>query len=135
MGNGEIASVSVAVRRGDTVLLVKRGREPSRGYYAFPGGRVETGESLEQAARRELLEETGLGVGQLEFLRDYHIDGMHEDRLLRYRLHVFAAVHEAGEAIAGDDADEADWFSLETMRTMLLSDFVLDVAIEVLSRR
>lgn len=132
MENDEIPAVSVAVRRGDTVLLVKRGREPSRGYYAFPGGRVEPGESLEDAARRELHEETGLHVHDLELVRDYLIEGRHGDRLHRYRLHVFAASHDAGEAVAGDDAEEAGWFDLEAMRAMLLSDFVLDVAIEVL---
>lgn len=134
MENDEIPAVSVAVRRGDTVLLVKRGREPSRGYYAFPGGRVEPGEGLKDAARRELLEETGLYVRDLQPLRDYLIEGRRDDRLLRYRLHVFAASHDAGEAVAGDDAEEAGWFDLEAMRAMLLSEFVLDVAIEVLKR-
>lgn len=134
MENDEIPAVSVAVRRGDTVLLVKRGREPSRGYYAFPGGRVEPGEGLIDAARRELLEETGLYVRNLELVRDYLIAGTHGDQPVRYRLHVFAAVHDAGEAVAGDDAEEAGWFGIEAMRTMLLSDFVLDVAIEVLDR-
>lgn len=134
MKNDEIPAVSVAVRRGDTMLLVKRGREPSRGYYAFPGGRIEAGEGLEEAARRELLEETGLHVRNLELVRDYLIEGGHGDQQLRYRLYVFAACHDAGEAIAGDDAEEAGWFGLEAMRAMLLSEFVLDVAIEVLER-
>ncbi|MCA9448942.1 MAG: NUDIX hydrolase [Candidatus Omnitrophica bacterium] len=52
-------AVSVALTQGDRFLLVKRGRAPSLGEYAFPGGRVEAGETLEEAARRELLEETG----------------------------------------------------------------------------
>lgn len=134
MENEEIPAVSVAVRRGETVLLVKRGREPSRGYYAFPGGRVEAGESLEVAARRELLEETGLNVLDLAPVRDYLVEGKRDGHLLHYRLHVFAAHHVEGEAVAGDDAEEAGWFDIEAMRAMLLSDFVLDVAIEVLER-
>ncbi|WP_342215879.1 NUDIX hydrolase [Mesorhizobium sp. L-8-3] len=125
----------MAVRRGTTVLLVKRGREPSRGYYAFPGGRVETGEDAEQAARRELLEETGLDVGDLAPVREYRVGGTKDGRAMHYRLMVFSGVHKGGEAVAGDDADEAGWYDLDAMRGMLLSDFVFDVAREVLSGR
>ncbi len=133
MNGQEIPAVSVAVRRGPAVLLVKRGREPSRGYYAFPGGRVEAGESAEQAARRELLEETGLNVGELAPVREYLVGGMKDGRAMRYRLMVFSGLYREGEAIAGDDADEAGWYDLDTMRGMLLSDFVFEVAEEVLS--
>ncbi|RVD18864.1 NUDIX domain-containing protein, partial [Mesorhizobium sp. M4B.F.Ca.ET.017.02.2.1] len=55
-----IPAVSVAIVRGDKVLLVKRARPPSQGLYAYPGGKVEPGETLSQAAARELEEETGL---------------------------------------------------------------------------
>lgn len=135
MDGQEIPAVSVAVRRGPTVLLVKRGREPSRGSYAFPGGRVEAGEDAEQAARRELLEETGLDVGDLAPVREYLIGGTKDGRAMRYRLMVFSGVHQGGEAVAGDDADEAGWYDLDTMRGMPLSDFVFEVAQEVLSGR
>src|SRR6185369_13724022 len=50
-----------AGRRG-SILLVERGREPLKGYWSLPGGLVETGERLEEALRREVLEETGLRV-------------------------------------------------------------------------
>ena len=63
--NRLIHAVSVAVVRGNRLLLVKRGREPSRGLHAFPGGRVEPGETNEEAARRELFEETGLRAENL----------------------------------------------------------------------
>jgi 8-oxo-dGTP diphosphatase len=47
---------------GDRLLLVERGQEPLKGYWSLPGGILETGETLEQGIRREVLEETGLEV-------------------------------------------------------------------------
>src|SRR4051812_32458108 len=57
-----LPAVSVAIFHDGRFLLVKRGREPSKGFYAFPGGRVDAGEADEDAARRELAEETGLTI-------------------------------------------------------------------------
>ena len=70
-----LPAVSVAIVRGNTVLLVKRARQPSQGFYAFPGGKVEAGETLEEAARRELREETGLQTHNYRPLMQIHIDG------------------------------------------------------------
>ncbi|NUS21454.1 MAG: NUDIX domain-containing protein, partial [Mesorhizobium sp.] len=83
-----VPSVSVAVVRGKTVLLVKRARAPSKGLYAYPGGKVEHGETLEAAAARELLEETGLQAGDYRPLRDIHIDGSGENHPVDYLLTV-----------------------------------------------
>ena len=55
-----LPAVSVAVVRGQTVLLVKRARQPSQGLYAFPGGKVEAGETPEETLVRELEEELGI---------------------------------------------------------------------------
>ena len=70
-----LPAVSVALQHDDRLLLVLRGRAPSLGYYAFPGGRVETGETLEEAARRELAEETGLAVHELSPLALVRAEG------------------------------------------------------------
>lgn len=103
--------VSTVVRRGDSVLLVRRGKAPLRDIWAFPGGLVEFGESLAAAAAREVLEETGITVT---------IDGPidHAEVVLHdaagaperhYVLIVFAGTWRAGEPVAGDDAAEARW--------------------------
>lgn len=55
-----IVGVGAIVFRGDEVLLVRRGQEPGYGEWSLPGGAVEVGETLEEAVRRELLEETGI---------------------------------------------------------------------------
>ena len=91
-----IPAVSVALLRGNRLLLVRRGQAPSRGFYAFPGGRVEPGEALEAAARRELAEETGLAAGALAPLVKVHVEGDSVD----YDLQVFAGQYNGGEALA-----------------------------------
>ena len=127
-----LPAVSVAVVRGRTVLLVKRARPPSQGVYAFPGGKVEPGETLVQAAVRELLEETGLRAIDYRPLRDIHIDGSGENHPVDYLLTVFGAVHAGGEATASDDAETAAFYTLAEMAGMPLAGDVFEVAEELL---
>jgi len=125
-----LPAVSIAIKRNDTLLLVRRGRRPSRGYYAFPGGRVETGETLDEAVRRELAEETGLAVDALSPLVRLRVEGDDVD----YDLQVFFARYAGGEPIAADDADEAAFFTLDDMRQLEVLDSVLAVARELLGK-
>ncbi|MGX5804070.1 NUDIX hydrolase [Bradyrhizobium sp. Arg314] len=123
-----IPAVSVAIVRGRTVLLVKRARAPSQGLYAYPGGKVEPGETLMQAAARELLEETGLEACDYRPLRDIHIDGSGENHAVDYRLTVFGATYAGGVPVASDDAETAAFYTLAEMAQMPLADAVLEVA-------
>ncbi|MDH6229994.1 8-oxo-dGTP diphosphatase [Mesorhizobium soli] len=130
-----IPAVSVALMRGDRILLVKRGHAPSRGHYAFPGGRVEPGETEEQAARRELREETGLEAGDIAPLRAYMIDAERDGREITYRLQVFCGQDCGGDPLADSDADEAGFFTLAEMDEMPVTPSVLEVSRELLERR
>lgn len=130
----ELPAVSVAVVRGDTVLLVKRALPPSQGLYAFPGGKVESGETLEQAARRELMEETGLEASGFRPVETIFIEGSSEGHPVDYRLTVFGARYVSGEAIAADDAENAAFYTLAEMSDLPLAGSVFTIASELLGK-
>jgi mutator protein MutT len=103
--------VSVLVIREDQALLVRRRREPFSGYWSLPGGAQEFGETMEEAARRELLEETGLTARRIEFAELFEpmlrrADGTVERHFV---LALFVCTAFEGEAVAGDDASEVCW--------------------------
>jgi len=128
----EIPAVSVALLRAGEVLLVRRGRAPSRGLYAFPGGRIEPGETVEEAARRELIEETGLAAGDLAVLAEVGVEGERDDSPVRYRLTVLTGTWVGGEAVAADDAEAAGWYGLDELEKLPITPSVLEIARELL---
>ncbi|WP_156460096.1 NUDIX hydrolase [Mesorhizobium sp. Root157] len=129
----EIPAVSVALVRNDRVLLVKRALPPSQGLYAFPGGKVEAGETLEEAARRELMEETTLGGARLRPLETIFIEGARDNHPLDYRLTVFGADYVGGDAVASDDAATAAFYTLADMAALPLADSVFTIAERLLA--
>ncbi|QCU76903.1 NUDIX domain-containing protein [Citricoccus sp. SGAir0253] len=113
-----LAAGAVISDEAGRVLLVLRGREPQRGRWSVPGGRVEPGETLEQAAAREALEETGLRVRvgrELWWLRIPTGDGR------AYEVHDFAATVAGGTLVPGDDADDARWVGAAALGTLPLT--------------
>ncbi len=94
------------------VLLIKRAREPFKGRWAFPGGFVDKDESLEDAANRELQEETGLTAIKLEQLGAFGDPGR-DPRGHTVSVVFFAVLDQRQDAIAADDASEARWHSAQ----------------------
>jgi ADP-ribose pyrophosphatase YjhB (NUDIX family) len=107
--------IGVIVLRNDTdatrVLLIRRARPPAQGAWSLPGGAQRLGETMEQAARRELLEETGLTVGALHLAAV--VDSIHHDDAGAVQFHYsivdFAALFAGGEAQRGGDAADITW--------------------------
>lgn len=122
-----VDAVSIALVDRGKVLLVKRGKQPSKGLYAFPGGRVEAGEKLEEAVHRELMEETGLRASAAEILEVMRFSPTRPE-FSGYVLTVFAGKLAGGTLRAGDDAAEAGWFSLDEIAAMPLTDSTAEIA-------
>ncbi|MDX1711143.1 MAG: NUDIX hydrolase [Rhodovibrionaceae bacterium] len=102
------------VERAGRFLLAKRGKRPLRGYWGFPGGHVEDGETLAEAARRELREEASLSADSGTVIHALDVMGKSDpDGAPRFH-YVLVAVYldrVEGEAVAGDDAAEVCWFA------------------------
>ncbi|HEV7227962.1 NUDIX hydrolase [Brevundimonas sp.] len=106
-----VPAVGVICFRGDEVLLIRRGKAPRLGQWSIPGGRVEPGERLVETALRELREETGVDA-ELLGLIDV-VDGVWPEHGRHYVLIDYAARWTSGEPVAGDDAAEAAFVTIE----------------------
>jgi ADP-ribose pyrophosphatase YjhB (NUDIX family) len=116
-GHAEVA-VGAVVRRGDEILLIRRGRGAAVGQWAIPGGRVEFGERLKTAVAREVREETGLDVTVGRFLG--WAERMGDDPApYHYVILDFAAepVDSDAPAVPGDDADDVAWVPTNAIET------------------
>lgn len=106
-----LVGVGVVIWRGDRVLLVRRANPPRQGEWSLPGGAQELGETVFEAARREVREETGLEVEITGLITV--VDAIRRDQAgavaYHYTLVDVAAEWRAGEAQALDDAAEVVW--------------------------
>ena len=105
-------------------LLVQRGHEPQAGMWTVPGGKVESGETLEQAVIREIAEETGIAI---EVVREAWVVDIPDRRAgVVYEVHDFVATPLTTDVVAADDAADAGWFDREQMRALPLTPGLLD---------
>jgi 8-oxo-dGTP diphosphatase len=110
-------TVDVAVLTGGSapqVLLIQRAHPPFAGEWALPGGFVEEGERVADAAPRELAEETGLKLTSMRLLGVYDTPGR-DPRGWTVSISYFATVQAEGPVTGGDDAQQARWFPADTL--------------------
>ncbi|MFZ0328871.1 MAG: NUDIX hydrolase [Nitrososphaeraceae archaeon] len=113
-----VPAVDAIIQMDTQILLVKRKNEPFRGYMAIPGGFVNEGETVEDAAKREVREETSLDIELVDIL------GVYSDPKRDPRGHIMSTVfiayvpvnrNKSVEALAADDASELEWIDLEAI--------------------
>jgi ADP-ribose pyrophosphatase YjhB (NUDIX family) len=124
-----LVGIGSIIIENDRVLLVKRAHPPIQGQWSIPGGVLEVGELIREAAIREAREETGLIVEPGELLGVY-------DRILRnpekrvqyhYVLIDFLCRRIGGELLAASDAAEVRWFTREELSALTLAEDTQDV--------
>lgn len=130
-----VRAVSAAIYHQGRFLLVRRGRPPALGLYAFPGGRIEAGETAAEAVRREVSEETGARLTQVEHIVDLELAAEHDHRRIDFILSVHVAGFAGGEIVAGDDAAAVAWVTLDEMARLPLAGSVLEIARRIAAER
>lgn len=124
-----LVGVGAIIIRDDRVLLVKRAHPPIQGQWSIPGGVLEVGELVREAAVREAREETGLIVEPADLLGVYDRILRNEEQRVQYHyvLIDFLCRPVGGELRAASDAAEVRWFTREELRALQLAEDTQDV--------
>ncbi len=110
-------TVDAIIQKNSQILLVKRKKEPFKGYLVLPGGFVNEGERVEDAAKREIKEETSLDIELIDIL------GVYSEPERDPRGHIMSTVFigkisessDKADAMAGDDAAAIEWLNFEAV--------------------
>jgi 8-oxo-dGTP diphosphatase len=124
-----ILAASVAIFRNGKVLLGERARSPGQGLFSFPGGVVELGETLEEAAKREVREETGLEVEIAGFVRHNEVVYRDENGAVHrhFVIAVFAARAGQGEPQVSEETVSFRWADPATLDGLPVTDRLADI--------
>ncbi len=121
--------VGVVVFKGENVLLAQRGKKPRQNSWSIPGGAQELGETVEDAAHREIHEETSIEIdllGLVEVVNSINRDDK-EQVQFHYTLIDFVAEWKSGNIVPGDDAVDARWVPIKEIGDYNLRPLTHDV--------
>ncbi len=124
-----LVGVGVLIQYDDRYLLIKRAAEPDTGLWSVPGGMVELGERAAEAAKREVMEETGLDVEIVEVLGvvDKIVEG-DRGRIMFHFVIVDYLAHPVGGSLeASSDALDARWVKAEDFRDSEMSPTLVEL--------
>jgi len=117
-------AVGAVVFKEDKVLLVLRGKPPAENRWSIPGGCVELGETLQEAAQREITEEAGIVIQAKNPIYTFDVIERDENGHIRFHYVIvdLAADYVSGELRAGDDAVDVSWVSLKDLNHRNVSE-------------
>ncbi len=121
--NRPCVAVGAVVFKDDRVLLVRRGQPPAQNLWAIPGGKVDLGETLQAAAEREILEETGIIIRARHPIYTFDLLEKASNGNIRFHYVIVDLIADyiAGEICAGDDATEARWVGPEEVQQLAVN--------------
>jgi 8-oxo-dGTP diphosphatase len=132
-----LLGVGAVVFRGEEVLLIERGNPPLKGWWTLPGGLVEAGERLENAVRREVMEETGLRVTPKAVAAVFERIMPDEDGRTEFHYVIvdYLCDYESGTVCADSDVACAEWVRLDSLDTKKMAPGTPPVIREALALR
>ena len=115
-----VIGVGTVVWHGERVLLVRRATPPREGQWSLPGGAQQLGETVAEAAGREVREEAGIEVEPGETIATIDLIERDDDGRIRYHYTLidFTAEAESPDLTPGDDAADARWFELDELEAL-----------------
>ncbi|MXZ21166.1 MAG: NUDIX domain-containing protein [Caldilineaceae bacterium SB0665_bin_25] len=119
-----VAVAAVVVDGDGRILMVERGRPPSQGMWALPGGLLDLGEPVRAGVAREVLEETGAEIEIVDLVDLF--EPIHRDATGRIRYHYvvidFWAHYRGGDVAAADDVDDVAWVSVTKLEDLPMEE-------------